>query len=83
MDDFFVKENALKQGITIEEEWEYQKSTFDGLGCEVSYQQIVYMMELENEFKIHIPDEKAEQFKTMQDVFDHVEIEFAKINAGS
>ncbi len=73
--DFFVKEKALEKGITIEEEWDYQKSTFDGIACDVLYQAINYMIELETELKINIPDEKASEFNNMNELFEHVEIE--------
>jgi acyl carrier protein len=47
-------------------------SFVDDLGAD-SLEIVELVMALEDEFNINIPDEKAEQIKTVKEVIDHIE----------
>ena len=62
---------AEKLGVDLEKVIPQADFKMD-LGMD-SLDQIELLMALEDEFDLHIPDEDAEKFKTVKDVFDYVE----------
>ena len=68
LNEFFLTENALNKGITLEEEIKYQESTFDGIFLDVDFTIIMFLIDIEEKFNIIINDYELENIKSINDL---------------
>ena len=66
--EFFLTEEALNKGITLEEEIKYQESTFDGIFLDVDFTIIMFLIDIEEKFNIIINDYELENIKYINDL---------------
>jgi acyl carrier protein len=70
--EFFITEEALNKGITVEEEIKYQESTFDGFLLDVDFTIIMFLMDIENTFNIKFIDYEVENINSINDLIENV-----------
>ena len=70
--EFFLTEEALNKGITVEEEIKYQESTFDGFLLDVDFTIIMFLMDIENTFNIKFIDYEIENINSINDLIENV-----------
>jgi acyl carrier protein len=68
LNEFFLTENALNKGITLEEEIKYQESTFDGIFLDVDFTIIIFLIDIEEKFNIIINDYEVENIESINDL---------------
>ena len=66
--EFFLTEESLNKGITIEEEIKYQESTFDGIFYNIDLKLIDFIIDIEKTFNIIINDYEVENIKSINDL---------------
>lgn len=81
LNEFFLTEEALNKGITLEEEIKHQKSTFDGFLLDVDFTILMFLMDIENTFDITITDYEVQTIETINDLIENVEFKIKnKVN---
>jgi acyl carrier protein len=70
--EFFLTEEALNKGITVEEEIKHQESTFDGFLLDVDFTIIMFLMDIENTFNIKFIDYEVENINSINDLIENV-----------
>jgi acyl carrier protein len=68
LNEFFLTENVLNKGITLEEEIKYQESTFDGIFLDVDFTIIMFLIDIEEKFNIIINDYEVENIESINDL---------------
>jgi acyl carrier protein len=68
LNEFFLTENALNKGITLEEEIKYQESTFDGIFLDVDFTIIMFLIDIKEKFNIIINDYEVENIESINDL---------------
>jgi acyl carrier protein len=68
LNEFFLTENTLNKGITLEEEIKYQESTFDGIFLDVDFTIIMFLIDIEEKFNIIINDYEVENIESINDL---------------
>jgi acyl carrier protein len=66
--EFFLTEEALNKGITVEEEIKYQESTFDGFLLDIDFTIIMFLIDIEDKFNVVINDYEVENIKSINDL---------------
>jgi acyl carrier protein len=72
--EFFITEEALNKGITVEEEIKYQESTFDGFLLDIDFTIIIFLMDVENTFNIKFIDYEVENINSINDLIENVSL---------
>ena len=70
--EFLMCENALRKGITHDEEYTFQMSTHDGIFCAIDLDLINFIILLEQEYNSEVQDHMVSTFNTMQELLNYV-----------
>jgi acyl carrier protein len=81
LNEFFLTENALNKGITLEEEIKYQESTFDGVFLDIDFTILMFLIDIENTFDITVTDYEVQTIDSINDLIENVEFKIKnKVN---